>query len=194
MKLLIALLLSILLASPVYAQGSPIGFSNPGGAGASLANPVTAATGGTGSAANTGTSGTILRGNGTAFVQTNFTVPASIALGKIFRASSANTVVESAYVMPAAAGTQGKVLQSADGTDLAMSGFTLPTTNGVTGSLLRYSTTTSVVGSTFTIPDTFAAGDIIYATSTNTLGVLPKGAALSALRMNAGATAPEWFP
>ena len=36
-------------------------------------------------------------------------------------------------------------------------------------------------------------GDIIYRNAT-VWTRLPKGAALSVLRMNAGATAPEWFP
>lgn len=36
------------------------------------------------------------------------------------------------------------------------------------------------------------AGDILYATGADTLARLPKGAARQTLRMNAGATAPEW--
>lgn len=36
------------------------------------------------------------------------------------------------------------------------------------------------------------AGDIFYATSANAMGRLAKGSALQKLRMNAGATAPEW--
>lgn len=37
-----------------------------------------------------------------------------------------------------------------------------------------------------------AAGDLLYATAADTLARLPKGTALQKLRMNAGATAPEW--
>lgn len=37
-----------------------------------------------------------------------------------------------------------------------------------------------------------AQGDVIYATAADTLTRLPKGTALQSLRMNAGATAPEW--
>ena len=37
-----------------------------------------------------------------------------------------------------------------------------------------------------------AAGDISYAASATTLTRLPKGTAYQVLRMNAGATAPEW--
>ena len=39
---------------------------------------------------------------------------------------------------------------------------------------------------------TAVAGDIIYATGAGTWGRLAKGTALQTLRMNAGATAPEW--
>ena len=38
----------------------------------------------------------------------------------------------------------------------------------------------------------FTAGDILYATGATTLAKLAKGTALYGLRMNAGATAPEW--
>tara|TARA_R110002051_G_scaffold19048_1_gene53874 strand:- start:162 stop:1145 length:984 start_codon:yes stop_codon:yes gene_type:complete len=38
----------------------------------------------------------------------------------------------------------------------------------------------------------FTAGDILYATGSTTLAKLAKGTALQQIRMNAGATAPEW--
>jgi hypothetical protein len=38
----------------------------------------------------------------------------------------------------------------------------------------------------------FTAGDIIYASSANTLAVLAKGTATQVVAMNSGATAPEW--
>ncbi len=38
----------------------------------------------------------------------------------------------------------------------------------------------------------FAAGDILYATGSTTLAKLAKGTASQTLKMNAGATAPEW--
>ena len=38
----------------------------------------------------------------------------------------------------------------------------------------------------------FAAGDILYATGATTLAKLAKGTAAQTLKMNAGATAPEW--
>lgn len=37
-----------------------------------------------------------------------------------------------------------------------------------------------------------AQGDVLYATAADTLARLPKGTALQILRMNSGATAPEW--
>lgn len=40
---------------------------------------------------------------------------------------------------------------------------------------------------------TAVAGDVIYATGAGAWGRLAKGSALQQLRMNAGATAPEWF-
>jgi hypothetical protein len=39
---------------------------------------------------------------------------------------------------------------------------------------------------------TYAAGDLLYATAATTLAKLAKGTAYQMLRMNAGATAPEW--
>ena len=39
---------------------------------------------------------------------------------------------------------------------------------------------------------TYTAGDILYASAGNTLGKLAKGTAGQALKMNSGATAPEW--
>ena len=38
----------------------------------------------------------------------------------------------------------------------------------------------------------FAAGDLLYATGSTTLAKLPKGTAAQTLKMNSGATAPEW--
>ena len=39
---------------------------------------------------------------------------------------------------------------------------------------------------------TYASGDLLYATASTTLSKLAKGTAYQFLRMNAGATAPEW--
>jgi len=59
------------------------------------------------------------------------------------------------------------------------------------GAFLR-STGTLPAWSTATIPDTATAGDVLYASATNVWSALAKGTALQVLRMNAGATAPEW--
>ena len=40
---------------------------------------------------------------------------------------------------------------------------------------------------------TYTAGDILYASASNTLSKLAKGTASQQIRMNSGATAPEWF-
>jgi hypothetical protein len=64
--------------------------------------------------------------------------------------------------------------------------------NGTTGKLLKDSAATISVADGGTGIPSYAAGDILYATSVTTLAKLPKGSALQALRMNAGATAPEW--
>lgn len=37
-----------------------------------------------------------------------------------------------------------------------------------------------------------AAGDIIYATGANAIAILPIGSASQTLKVNSGATAPEW--
>jgi len=39
----------------------------------------------------------------------------------------------------------------------------------------------------------FTAGDLLYATGSTTLAKLPKGTANQELRINSGATAPEWY-
>lgn len=46
--------------------------------------------------------------------------------------------------------------------------------------------------SNLTTLTTSTAGDIFYASATNTIAKLAKGTALQILRMNSGATAPEW--
>lgn len=112
----------------------------------------------------------------------------------------------------AAVGATGKVLQS-DGTKYGPAAYTLPAS--LTGaSLLRtspggtaiaefttggnatflYSNSGVPTWTTKTYPVNPTPGDIFYADGSGNIIALPKGAALSALRMNAGATAPEWFP
>lgn len=60
----------------------------------------------------------------------------------------------------------------------------LPLTTGVTGTLPVANGGTNVTS--------YTAGDLLYASGTTTLSKLAKGAAGQVLRMNSGATAPEW--
>ena len=60
----------------------------------------------------------------------------------------------------------------------------LPLTSGVTGTLPVANGGTNITS--------YTAGDILYATGSTTLAKLAKGTAGQALKMNSGATAPEW--
>ena len=61
----------------------------------------------------------------------------------------------------------------------------LPLTSGVTGTLPVANGGTNITS--------YTAGDILYATGSTTLAKLAKGTASQQIRMNSGATAPEWF-
>jgi len=89
MKLLTGLFLSILLALPAYADSPAVGWNTGGGGG--LTAPVTAGQGGTGSTANTGATGTLLRGDGNSFEETPYTVPATVgSAGTLWRSNGTN--------------------------------------------------------------------------------------------------------
>ena len=60
----------------------------------------------------------------------------------------------------------------------------LPLTSGVTGTLPVANGGTNLTS--------YTAGDILYATGTTTLAKLAKGTGSQTLKMNTGATAPEW--
>jgi hypothetical protein len=60
----------------------------------------------------------------------------------------------------------------------------LPLTSGVTGTLPVANGGTNITS--------YTAGDILYATGSTTLAKLAKGTAGQTLKMNSGATAPEW--
>lgn len=67
------------------------------------------------------------------------------------------------------------------------------TTTAVTGGSLSAAQWNSGVRDNFTAVWVYTTvGDIAYATSSSTLARLAKGAAYKVLRMNSGATAPEW--
>ena len=74
------------------------------------------------------------------------------------------------------------------------SGITVPTGTSftITDGLAVSSLPTVTVPKGGTNLTSFTAGDLLYATGSTTLAKLPKGTASQQLRMNSGATAPEW--
>ena len=74
------------------------------------------------------------------------------------------------------------------------SGITVPTGTSftITDGLAIGSLPTVTVAKGGTNLTSFTAGDLLYATGSTTLAKLPKGTANQQLRMNSGATAPEW--
>jgi len=74
------------------------------------------------------------------------------------------------------------------------SGITVPTgsTFTITDGLAVSSLPTVTVAKGGTNLTSFTAGDLLYATGSTTLAKLPKGTASQTLKMNSGASAPEW--
>ena len=74
------------------------------------------------------------------------------------------------------------------------SGITVPTGTSftITDGLASGSLPTVPVNKGGTNLTSFTAGDILYATGSTTLAKLPKGTASQTLKMNSGASAPEW--
>lgn len=136
---------------------------------------------------NTGTSGTLLQGQGigTASAYTTATYPATTSVSQILYSSSANVVgglttanggvlITSNTGVPsilAGSGTSGQVLQAVSGAAPAWSTPTYPSTSGSTGVILR-SDGTNYVATTNTFPNTATTGDILIATGTNVIGSL----------------------
>jgi hypothetical protein len=102
----------------------------------------------------------------------------STALSVIGR--SANTNGAPADI---AAASDGQVLRRASSV-LGFGALDLDSANSVTGSLGVASGGTNLAS--------YTQGDLLYATGATTLAKLAKGTADQLLRMNAGATAPEW--
>ena len=75
------------------------------------------------------------------------------------------------------------------------SGITVPTGTSftITDGLASGSLPTVPVNKGGTNLTSFTAGDLLYATGSTTLAKLAKGTASQELRMNSGATAPEWY-
>ena len=65
-------------------------------------------------------------------------------------------------------------------------------TAGGTDRVAKWNVDGDVVDAGVILPSSLTAGDILYATDTETLSVLNKGSAGQLLAMNSGATAPEW--
>ena len=74
------------------------------------------------------------------------------------------------------------------------SGITVPTGTSftITDGLASASLPTVPVNKGGTNLTSFTAGDVLYATGSTTLAKLAKGTAGQYLKMNSGATAPEW--
>ena len=81
-----------------------------------------------------------------------------------------------------------KIEGSTGSTVTVPTGQTLTVTDGLAISSLP----TITVAKGGTNLTSFAAGDLLYATGSTTLAKLPKGTAAQTLKMNSGATAPEW--
>lgn len=65
-------------------------------------------------------------------------------------------------------------------------------TAGTADAHAKWNADGDVVGGGTAFPATATAGDLLYASAENTYGNLAKGTGLQVLRMNAGASAPEW--
>ena len=132
-----------------------------------------------------GSAGVILRSDGTNYVATSATYPATTSVSQILYSSSANVVgglttanggvlITSNTGVPsilAGSGTSGQVLQAVSGAAPAWSTPTYPSASGSAGVILR-SDGTNYVATTNTFPNTSTTGDILIATGTNVIGSL----------------------
>lgn len=150
----------------------------------------------------TGT-GTILTANGTNWVATTATYPATTTINQILYSSAANVIsglssaangllVTSATSVPsilAGPGTTGNILQSNAAAAPSFSTATYPSTATSTGTILR-ANGTNWVASTSTFADTYSINTILYNASANTVSGLAT-AASSILVTSAGGV-PSW--
>lgn len=91
-------------------------------------------------------------------------------------------------------GTAGSVVLSTTPTIATPSFTTGFTIGGVAASgTMPRGNGTNFVASTSTFADTYTQGALLYASAANTVTGLTIGSASQLLRVNAGATAPEWF-
>jgi hypothetical protein len=117
-----------------------------------------------------GTSGTLLRSNGTNIVNTTATYPATAGTSGTILRSDGTNIVNSTATYPGTAGTSGTVLTS-NGTNIVNSTATYPSTAGTAGTILR-SDGTNVVNTTATYPATTTANQLLYSSATNTISGL----------------------
>jgi len=121
-----------------------------------------------------GSSGKVLRSNGSLPVWSTFTIADTFTSGTVLRASSANTLAGSSWTIQASFGTGGMIYASGTNTLVQLD-------IGSAGQVIR-STGTIPAYSTFTISNTFATGSILHASATNTVTALAVGGAGTIIR------------
>jgi hypothetical protein len=118
------------------------------------------------------TSGKVLIGNGTNFVESTPTFPnASVTSGKFIISDGTNWVASTPTISTTT--TAGKILVG-DGTNWVSSTPKYPNASATAGKVIR-SDGTDYAASTFTIPDTMAINTILYASAANVLSALATG-------------------
>lgn len=145
--------------------------------------------GGTGSAIVSPSSGKILQSNGTVFVASGATWPTAATSLKLIIGNGTN-YVESTPAYPNASATSGKIIVS-DGTNYIASTPTYPNATPTLGQFI-ISDSANWVASTLIVPNAAATGDILYASSSNTMSRLPDVATGNALISGGVTTAPLW--
>ncbi len=183
------------------ATGVPSVLAGPGATGRVLqSNAAAAPSFSTASFPSTATgTGTILRADGTNWVATTSTYPNTNAVSTLLYASSANVMAALATAnngllvtgntgipsVLAGPGATGRILQSNSALAPSFSTATYPSVGTSTGSFLR-ADGTNWVASTATIPTTFAQGDLILASTANTLTALTKDTGSTRYLSNTG--------
>lgn len=116
----------------------------------------------------------------------------SVVTGQIYSAANYNTYVKGNIDAIWVYTTQGDIVYASSASALARLGIGAANTLlKSTGSAPAWAALSSILGAAAMVVSQ-AAGDLFYAISGTAIGRLAKGTALQILRMNAGATAPEW--
>ena len=106
----------------------------------------------------------------------------NIATGKAFKVNNVDTLTATALGTNVVGSSLTSVGTLASGVLTGCTG--LPLGTGITGTLPVANGGTNLTS--------YTAGDILYATGSTTLAKLAKGTGSQTLKMNTGATAPEW--